>query len=283
MVTGVAGLEEGIITTKTKYKCTGYYTYYDTYQPSCFGNIAHGDVTIYTALKKSCNGYFFDVGRLLTIDKLSRYGALFGFGQKTGIELTGESKGILANKEYVESLGESWQAADTILTAIGQSYTTATPLQLVNYVATLANGGTRYQPHIIKAVRNKTTGEIIEETVPTVLEDFDLQPSTVKAVLEGMKMAAMEQGGSAYSGFEDFKMTTIAVKTGTAETTGIPTSLMIGVAPAEDPQIAFAVVIENGGLSASPINAELVKEVLSYYFSREERFISAHNEGELIR
>ncbi|MBO5035511.1 MAG: hypothetical protein J6D42_00340 [Clostridia bacterium] len=282
MLTGIAGLEEEVITQKTTYKCGGYYTYYETYQPSCFAYTAHGNMDIYTAIKKSCNGYFFDVGRLLTIDKLSHYGSLFGFGQKTGIELPGESKGTLASKEYLESLGETWQAADTILTAIGQSYTTATPLQLVNYVATIANGGTRYQPFIIKAVRNRTTGEIVSETEPKVVEKIDLKKSTVDAILEGMRMAAMEKGGSAYSGFEDFKITTIAVKTGTAETTGIPTSLMVGVAPAEDPEIAFAIVIENGGLSASPINAELVKDVLSYYFSEEERFISAHNEGQLI-
>lgn len=282
MVTGVAGLEEEIITQKTSYKCSGYYTYYETYQPSCFAYTAHGDVNILTALKKSCNGFFFDVGRLLTIDKLSYYGSLFGFGQKTGIELPGESKGVLASKEYLESLGETWQAADTILTAIGQSYTTATPLQLVNYIATIANGGTRYKPYIIKAVRNRTTGEIESETEPTVLAELNLKQSTVDAILLGMKMAAMEPGGSAYSGFEDFKITTIAVKTGTAETTGIPTSLMIGVAPAEDPEIAFAIVIEHGGLSASPINAELVKDVLSYYFSKEDRFISAQIEGELL-
>lgn len=282
MLTGIAGLEEEIIEQKTSYKCGGYYTYYETYQPSCFAYTAHGDVNILTALKKSCNGYFFDVGRLLTIDTLSRYGEMFGFGQKTGIELPGESKGTLSSKEYLNALGETWQAADTILTAIGQSYTTATPLQLVNYVATIANGGTRYQPYIIKAVRNRTTGELINETKPTVLEKIDLKKSTVDSILLGMKMAAMEKGGSAYSGFEDFKITTIAVKTGTAETVGIPTSLMVGVAPAENPEIAFAIVIENGGLSASPINAELVKDVLSYYFSKEQRFISAQNEGELI-
>ncbi|MBE6895555.1 MAG: hypothetical protein E7477_00515, partial [Ruminococcaceae bacterium] len=87
MLTGIAGLEEEIIEQKTSYKCGGYYTYYETYQPSCFAYTAHGDVNILTALKKSCNGYFFDVGRLLTIDTLSRYGEMFGFGQKTGIEL----------------------------------------------------------------------------------------------------------------------------------------------------------------------------------------------------
>jgi len=283
MVTGVAGLEEGVITTKTTYTCTGFYTYYEEYQPSCFGYIAHGDVNIMTALKKSCNGYFFDVGRLLTIDRLSYYGSLFGFGQKTGIELTGESKGVLASKEYLESMGETWQAADTILTAIGQSYTTATPLQLVNYVATIANGGTRYRPHVIKEVRSKTTGEIIMENEPEILEQFEISQSTVDAVIEGMRRGAMESGGSAYSGFENFKLTTIAVKTGTAEKANeIPTSLMVGLAPAEDPQIAFVIVIENGGLGASPINAELVKDVLTYYFSSEERFVSSQSEGELI-
>ena len=283
MVAAVAGLEEGVVTEKTTYNCTGYYTYYDTYHLSCFGYIAHHNVTVREALMRSCNGYFADVGRLLTIDTLSHYGSLFGFGQKTGIELTGESSGVLASREYLQERGETWQAADTLLTAIGQSYTTATPLQLVNYMATIANGGTRYKPYIIKSVRDSETGELIMETSPQILEKIDIKSSTVTAIMEGLTMATTVQGGSSYAAFQDFDLVSVAVKTGTAEMpSGIPTALMLGVAPAESPQIAFVVVTENGGLNAAPINAELVKDVLSYYFTKTDQLYSIDEEGSFI-
>lgn len=283
LVTAVAGLEEGIINKSSVYNCTGYYTYYESYQPSCFGYTAHGKVNVVNALKKSCNGFFFDVGRLLTIEKLTEYGKAFGFGQKTGIELSGESAGILGSKEYLASRGADWQAADTLLVAIGQSYTSATPIQLVNYIATVANGGTRYQPHIIKAVRDFETGEIVKETEITILEQLDLKSTTVEAVMEGIMDAASQTGGSAYSGFKDFDLVSVAVKTGTAENaSGIPSALMIGVAPAENPEIAFAIVIENSGTSVTPISANVIKDVLSYYYLSNTGLDSVNSEGSLI-
>ncbi|MGN0989762.1 MAG: penicillin-binding transpeptidase domain-containing protein [Eubacteriales bacterium] len=267
MVTAVAGLEEGLITPQTIYTCTGKYNYYENYSYACYASTAHGAMDVKTALAKSCNVFFFDLGRRLTIDKLSSYGAKFGFGSKTGIDLLGENAGTLASREYRENiLGGMWQLGDTLIAAIGQTDNTATPLQLVNYVATIANGGTRRVPHVIKSVMDSETGEVIKETVPEVAEELDISPETVATVLEGMRMAA-EKGGTVYNGFKDFDIP-VAVKTGTAEKSGeIPTSLMVGVAPANDPKVAFVVVIENGGLNVSSLNAELVKDVLSYYFS----------------
>lgn len=273
MVTAVAGLEEGIITPDTIIECKGIYKYYNDYQPSCYAfskyGIVHGKINVEQALMKSCNYFFFDVGRQLTIEKLSKYGALLGFGQKTGIDLYGESKGILASRENREANGGTWQYGETLLAAIGQSDNTVTPLQLVNCVATIANGGTRYKPHIIKAVRDHTTGELIMETETEILEKLDLKSSTINAVMEGLHLNVTE-GGSAYDGFKDFDVVTLGVKTGTAEMpSGLPTALLVGVAPIDNPQIAFVVITENGGLNAAAINAEVVKDVLTYYFETD--------------
>ena len=285
-IVSVAALEEGIITPDTLFKCEGIYTYYDSFQPSCFAysqyGITHGDITVKEALMKSCNCFFFDVGRQLTIENITKYGKLLGFGEKTGIDLYGESKGILASRENREASGEQWQYGETLLAAIGQSDNTVTPLQLVNAVATIANGGTRYKPHIIKAVRNRENGELIMETEIEVLEKINLKSSTVDAIIEGLRLNVV-QGGSAYDGFKDFDVVSVGVKTGTAEVSnGLPTALMVGVAPIENPQVAFVVVTENGGTNAASINAELVKDVLSYYFESDS-YDDTKSTGELIK
>ncbi|MBQ6809321.1 MAG: hypothetical protein IJP09_01265 [Clostridia bacterium] len=285
-IVSVAAMEEGIITPNTILECEGVYTYYDTYQPSCYYyrqyGLTHGKITVKEALMKSCNCFFFEVGRLLTIENISKYGKLLGFGEKTGIDLYGESKGILASRENREASGELWQYGETLMAAIGQSDNAVTPLQLVNAVATIANGGTRYKPHIIKSVRDRESGELIMETEVEVLEQLDLKSSTVDAVIEGLRLNVVK-GGSAYDGFKDFDIVSVGVKTGTAEVSkGLPTALMVGVAPIENPQIAFVVVTENGGTNAAAINAELVKDVLSYYF-KSDNYDEISSAGELIQ
>ncbi len=285
-IVSVAALEEGIIEPDTIFLCEGKYTYYETYQPSCYlysqYGLTHGKITVKEALMKSCNCFFFDVGRQLTIENISKYGKLLGFGEKTGIDLYGESKGILASRENRESAGEQWQYGETLMAAIGQSDNAVTPLQLVNAIATIANGGTRYKPHIIKAVRDRENGELIMETEIEVLEHIDLKSSTVAAIIEGLRLNVVS-GGSAYDGFKNFDVVTVGVKTGTAEVSnGLPTALMVGVAPIENPQVAFVVVTENGGTNAAAINAELVKDVLSYYF-RADNSDEATTSGSLIQ
>ena len=125
---------------ETRY-CEGVYRFYDDYQPSCFRSISHGEVNVVTALKHSCNIFFFDVGRIAGIDTLNSYSAKLGFGKKTGIELPGEMSGIIAGRKYRESIGKTWEDGETLLAAIGQSDNAVTPVQLVNYVATIGNGG----------------------------------------------------------------------------------------------------------------------------------------------
>ena len=172
---------------------------------------------------------------------------------------------------------------DCDLARIGFGQTIAvTPLQLCNYVATIARRGSRLEPHIIKSVRNNETGEIVSETQPKEVVHSNFSEKTVELVLRGMEMVT-ESGGSLYSSFSDYNLTSVAAKTGTAEVTnGLPNSLLVGVAPAEDPKIAFAVVIENGGAGSSATLAVLVKEVLTYYFAGKDSAETVHAPGTLL-
>ncbi len=282
MVTAVAGLETGVLSPSTTYSCPSRYTYYDDYQPTCFASTAHGRVNVMTALQKSCNGYFFDAARKMGIDTLDEYCYSLGFGTLTGIELPNEKPGLVASRAAREAKGLYWTDGETLLAGIGQSDHAVTPLQLCNYVATIARRGSRLEPHIIKSVRNNETGEIVSETQPKEVVHSNFSEKTVELVLRGMEMVT-ESGGSLYSSFSDYNLTSVAAKTGTAEVTnGLPNSLLVGVAPAEDPKIAFAVVIENGGAGSSATLAVLVKEVLTYYFAGKDSAETVHAPGTLL-
>ena len=150
MVTALAGLEEGVISPNSIIVDKGVYTYYaPNYAPACWvwneRGATHGPQNVSQAIENSCNYFFFDVGRMLTIDRLNKYAKMLGLGMPTGIELPGEVKGNLAGPESrAQKGGDPWQLGETIQAAIGQSEQQFTPLQLANYVATIVNGGTRY-------------------------------------------------------------------------------------------------------------------------------------------
>jgi penicillin-binding protein 2 len=149
MLTAVAGLETGVINERTTFTCNGIYEFFaPSYRPKCwiyndYGS-THGTLNVRQALEKSCNIFFFETGRLTNIDRLNAYGKMFGLGQYTGLEVEGEAKGVLAGRENSTAKGERWYDGNTIQAAIGQSDNLLTPLQLANYVATIANGGTHY-------------------------------------------------------------------------------------------------------------------------------------------
>ncbi len=282
VITAIAGLEEGVITKNTSYHCTGRYTYYSDYQPTCYDGKAHGVVTVETALQKSCNCFFYEIGRKIGSDKLAEYAAMFGFGSKTGIELSGESIGSVASKSAREQKGGIWNAGESLMAAIGQSDNTVTPLQLVSMVSTIANNGTRLRPYLIRSVTNRDTGETMETASETVAT-LNISEKTLEIVRNGMYKVINEPGGTVYSYFRDFDMVTVAAKSGTAEyASGHPTVLVTGYAPAENPKIAFAVVIEHGGTGANAYTCQVVKDVLSYYFSNQDSFDSVSDSNTLL-
>lgn len=241
---GTAGLQEGTITPSYTYTCNHVYTFYDDYQPRCLG--WHPNFSVMEALRVSCNIFFYDLGRQLGIDTLTDYAKQFGLGEPTGIELP-EALGHMASPAYSQSIGETWNPGDVLQTSIGQGKSLFTPLQLATYTATLANGGVRMKSHLVKSIKSYGLDETVQEIVPEVAVDMGLSETAVKAIRDGMIRASGQNGYSGTSGayFGDYPIS-VASKTGTPETTGFPNGTYICYAPADDPQIAVAVVIENG-------------------------------------
>ena len=268
---GVAALEEEIITIDEEILDTGKYTFFKDYQPACWiytqsGGGTHGYLNVSEAIRDSCNIFFFDVGRRLTIEKINSYAEKFGFGQNSGIELVNEEKkGVVANPENRKKSGNIWYPGDVCQTAIGQSDTLVTPIQLANYMAALANGGTRYKPHLVKTVEN-TDGSVVREYVPETLAKINIKDENKEAILRGMRMVVTE--GTAQSAFAGCKVS-VAAKTGSAQTSGNYTNgICMAYAPYEEPRIAIACVIEKAGSGSNVARA--VRHVVDSYFKSEE-------------
>lgn len=250
----VAGLAEGIIEDKyDTVECKGIYTYYEDYQPGCLGY--HGDIDVLEAIRHSCNIFFYDVGRRLTIQTIDVYGEQFGFGQPVGLELSA-AKGQLSSPELSNALGDTWEAGDVLQTSIGQSKTMASPLQLASYAATIANDGVRMQPYLVKSVHSYSFDTVLSETQPKAVCNLEVDEKVFDIVKEGMVRMAEYW-------FADYPVP-VATKTGTPQFYGDYTnSTFISFAPANDPQIAVAVVVEKGGgVPCAPI----VKTIYDAYF-----------------
>ena len=261
MCTSLAALEEGIIEPDTKIYDEGVYKRYADvgYSPRCwiyrqYGR-NHGNINVSQALKYSCNYFFYEMGYQLQPERLNKYATQLGLGQKTGVELSGEKAGNLAGPESRQANGgEKWYGADTLMAAIGQSDHLFTPLQLANYVATLVNGGTRYQPHLLKTVMDYTNTEVYEEVQPTVLNTVEISASSLAAIKEGMKGVVTEDG-TASSYFAGFPIQ-VGGKTGSAQMVGhSATGVFVSFAPYDQPEIAVCVVGEyaSSGGSLAPV------------------------------
>lgn len=267
-VIAIAALEEGAIGLNEGIYCSGTYQYYDiTF--ACFNNTEHGYVTVETALEHSCNIFFYEMAKRLGIDKMNKYATLFGLGEKTGLEVN-EAKGILAGPKRRDELGLRWQSGETLLAAIGQSDNSFTPIQLCNYVATIANGGTRYVPYLVERVTSADLTKTLYEHKPKVAVNTNIAESTLQAVRYGMYLVANE--GSCADTLGDLAYT-VACKTGTAEKTRIidgnivegTDGFLITFGPYEDAKIAITVVVENAGSGSS--TAQVAADIYDYYFS----------------
>jgi penicillin-binding protein 2 len=283
MVTAAAALEEGIINEKTKILDKGIYTYYaPSYTPQCeiylTSKRTHGSINVIDALRVSCNYFFYEVGRLTGIDKMNHYASLFGFGEKTGIELEGEAAGNLAGPENRRARGEAWYQADTIQAAIGQSDNLFTPLQLANYVATLANGGQRNTVHILKAVKSYDYVHTLYKSKNEIAGQTGLSEKTVELIKQGM--LAVTERGSAYAIFAGYPIK-VGSKTGTAQTgRGSANGIFVAFAPYENPEIAVAVVVERAG-KGSRIGV-IARDIFDAYFRINHALETLNEENTLI-
>lgn len=251
----LAAITDGFIKATETIVCTHTYGYYASsgYTPKCMGY--HGKLSVITALEKSCNFFFYDVGRLMG-SSIFDYLASYGFGQKTGVEI-GESAGV----QPTNVTNTSWVAGDYLQLAIGQrgSYT---PIQLAAYTMMIANNGVRYKTHFIKSIRsydNTTETVIPAEVAAKVTWSKD----AIDQVKKGM--IAVGKTGTAKNAFADAPYT-VACKTGTAQT-GVEGAsdhgTFIAYAPADKPEVAISVVLENGNSAAA---AEVARQVLDAYF-----------------
>ena len=263
----VAGLDTGLLNRNSTVNCTRVYTYYKDYRPRCAQHgHGNGPIDVVNAIKWSCNIFFYDVGRRLTSDVYDAYAYKLGLGQRTGVEVS-EALGHLTTKNdsnYTESLD--------IQAAIGQGNTAVTPIQLATYAATLANRGTRYRTHFVKAILDSNTGKTLQETQPEVMDVVEDKGETFDLVREGMKGVA--QTIPALAGYPY----TIACKTGSPQRSEgyyvgstykhYTNAAMIAYGPAEDPEIAIGVVVEYGG--AGTRTGQLVADIFNAYYAMKD-------------
>lgn len=271
MLGAVAGLEEGVLSEKTRIICTGRKIFFRGERPrACFRGTVHGALNVVEALAKSCNIFFFELALLLGIDTLERYARDLGFGLTTGLtDIGGESGGIFDSREWRRSRNERWNIGDVLSVAIGQADTQITPLQLANYAAMLANGGFHYRPRLLQSVTDYR-GETVYRAEPEVLRRLLYNEETWRVVRQGMEAVTLP-GGTAAS-LRQLPVR-LAGKTGTAETGGQgtdrrPHSLFVGYAPAEAPEIAIAVIVEH--VETGTV-VPLVARIISEYYQSEAK------------
>ncbi len=281
----VASLMEGIINMDSQPDtafCDGRYHYYEDvgFAPRCTGR--HGHPNVVTAIQKSCNSFFFDMGRQLGYQTMNNYFTIFGFGQKTGIEI-GEATGTLSSPE---SYPGTWVGGNNCQMAIGQLNSQYTPIQLAACAMTLANNGVRYKTHLVHSVRSYD-GKNETVTTPEIAAELDMDPATIEAVRQGMLAVTSQVGGTAYKVFRDAPYA-VAGKTGTAQNGKIDSNgnsdrsdhgAFIGYAPADNPQVAISVVMENG--TSTPA-AEVARAVLDAYFASKSSGMTPTPEQELL-
>lgn len=283
MITAIAGLEEGIIEPSTIIRDLGRYTYWSTPQPMCWiyrqGGGTHGLVNVTRAIEVSCNYFMYDVGRRLGIDKLDEYAAMFGLGQKTGVELYEES-GVVASPAFTESLGGTWYEGNVLSVAIGQESTQVTPIQLTNFISALVNGGTRYSTHLLKTVKSSDFSQVVYEYEPQVQDEINIAPENLNAVTEGMRELTTGDGSLA-SAFRNLPFE-VGAKTGSAQvsSTSDSNAVFVCYAPYDDPEIAISLVVEHGG--SGSILASLAAEILAYYFTAPDGQSDITGENTLV-
>ncbi|MCX7772337.1 MAG: penicillin-binding protein 2, partial [Clostridia bacterium] len=264
----IAALESGIINPQSKIDCPYKEEIGDMLFTNLEGN--QGRINLEKALATSSNMFFYKVGRDTGIDRIVKWAKIFGFGKKTGIEI-GEQIGSLASPQYkLDNYNEEWYPANTCMAAIGQLYNAFTPIQMTNFVSTIANDGKKYTPHLIKmAVDDK--GKIVVEPSKDS-EKIPIAQSTINAVKKGMVAVANSNDGTAVNAFKDFPFK-VAGKTGTAETgkeaKSSSNGLFVCYAPYDNPQIAITVVVERGVWGA--YTAPIARDIMMEYFRLNEQ------------
>lgn len=280
---GLAGLERHAIDYETSVYCPGFYQLPgNTHRYRDWKKTGHGPMALDAAIVQSCDVYFYKLAYELGVDRLHEYLGQFGFGERTGIDLTGESTGLLPSRDWKRrTRRQPWYPGETLIMGIGQGYFLSTPLQLAAATAAIANNGTFYTPRVVSYLRDRDSGEITpippnSKPVPKVLQQNweDVRTGMIN-VVESPRGTAKRIRTDAYR---------IAGKTGTAQVFTVAQdaeydeetlekklrdhALFVAYAPVDDPQIAIAVVVENGGHGGATA-APIARKIMDAYLLRD--------------
>jgi penicillin-binding protein 2 len=285
IVMAMAALEEGVIDPEEEVLCTGTYRVGSKDVRSCWKEVGHGKVSLYDAIVGSCDVYFYRLGQLLDVDTIARYSKSFGLGKKTGFEIGSEKPGLVPTTEWkLRSRHEPWQAGETISLAIGQSFLQVTPLQAAGMISALFNGGYLYQPKAVQRVGKDETS--VYEFTPTLKGKIAASPENMDLIKKALIGVVHEPQGSTGRRAR-VEGISVAGKTGTVQVVGlkkaealeeegeIPIKFrdhawFVAVAPAENPALALAVLVEHAGAGGSEAAAPIAKEMFEAYLGKEK-------------
>jgi penicillin-binding protein 2 len=276
LVVATAAMEEGIATPDFRVTCTGGKFFY-TRVFACHLKGGHGSVDMRHAIEKSCNVYFYTLGQMLGVNRIQKWAAKLGLGQLNGIDIPNELPGLVPSEEWKQRvMKEKWYPGETISVAIGQGQVNVTPLSLAVMMMTIGNGGTRYAPHVLKAVNKGTGWEAIAPAPPKSVSR--MKDSTVKALRDGLWLAV---NGAGTAGRARIAGRDVAGKTGTAQTVSLENQRRMGnkreakdhgwfvfLAPKDNPEIAgviFAEHAEHGYYGAS-----IAKHIIETYYAKKD-------------
>jgi penicillin-binding protein 2 len=280
MVVATAALQEGIITPDFKVYCPGHANFFGReFQCWTFGKGGHGWMDLEHAIEQSCNVYFYTVGNMVGIDKLAKWAKLLGLGEKSGIDLPNEVQGIMPSPEWKKATtGEKWYSGETISVSIGQGAVSVTPLSMAVYIMTIANGGTRYVPHIMRAVDDGTGWKDVP--APAAKSQVPFKPETLAALHQGLWMVV---NGGGTGGNARIPGREVAGKTGTSQVISLEgakaamgktemdlrnNGWFVFFAPRDNPEIAGVVFAEHSLHGAEA--ARIARHAMETYFAKKE-------------
>jgi len=277
IVVATAALEEGLVTPDFKVTCNGGATFFGRYF-KCHLKGGHGTVDMRHAIEKSCNVYFYTLGNMLGVDKIHKWAEKLGMVGKTGIDLPNEQESLVPSTEWkMKRYGEKWYAGETISVSIGQGQVAVTPASLAVMISTVANGGTRVTPHVLKAIDEGQGWKPVP--APAVAESVAFKPETVAALREGLWMVVNASGTGGRARLPGYD---VAGKTGTAQVISIQGrqaakgsdrdlrdhGFFVFFAPRDNPQIAGVIFAEHG--EHGYLGAPIAKHVIDTYFAKKE-------------
>lgn len=277
IVVALAGLNADVIRPRQRFFCSGSHVVGNRVFRD-WKKQGHGHVDLHKALVESCDVYFYQLGQKLGVDRIAEYSRLFGLGSATGIDLDDEKPGLIPDKKWKKQrYKQPWYPGETPSVAIGQGFVSVTPLQMVNFISAVANGGTLHRPWFVRRVE-AANGEIVEQYGPATTNQIPLNKKHLQAVRSALRDVVHSDRGTGKRARSAYA--TVAGKTGTAQVVQVRGKMIksedlpyevrdhawfIAYAPAEDPEIAVVTLVEHGGHGGST-SAPITKEIIDTYF-----------------